>query len=180
MDGSAVVLFEDETILRLFPVLRRAWSLSGEPATVGITGQNAKRVLFGAINVHTGHRIVMLYPTLRQSGFQAFLRLIRRSYPRRFIRILLDAASAHRAPESRALAGTLNIELIWLPKQCPELNVMDHLFKAVKADICANHQYKNIDQHAGYAQDYILKLSNKQARTLAGILSKNFWLKKLL
>lgn len=167
-------------MLRLFPVLRRAWSLSGEPAMVGITGQNAKRVLFGAINVNTGHRITMLYPALKQSCFQEFLRLIRRSYPWRPITILLDAASAHRAPESRALAITLNIELIWLPKQCPELNVMDHLFKAVKADICANHQYKTIDEHATYAKDYIINLSNKQARTIAGILSKNFWLKKLL
>ena len=180
MDSSAILLFEDETVLRLFPVLRRAWSLSGEPAMVGITGQNAKRVLFGAINVHTGHRIVMLYTALKQSGFQEFLRLIRRSYPWRPITILPDAASAHTAPASRVLATTLNIELIWLPKQCPELNVMDHLFKAVKADICANHQYKNIDQHATYAKDYILKLSNKQARTLAGILSKNFWLRNLL
>ena len=180
LDDSAVILFEDETILRLFPVLRRAWSLSGEPATGGISGQNAKRVLFGAINLHTGHRIVMHYPSLRQSGFQEFLHLIRRSYPGHSIKLLLDAASAHTAPASRALAWTLNIDLIWLPKQCPELNAMDHLFKALKADISANHQYKNIDEHVTYAQDYILKLSNKQARILAGILSKNFWLKKLL
>jgi hypothetical protein len=37
---------EDETILRLFPVRRRAWSLRGEQALVPITAQNAKRVLF--------------------------------------------------------------------------------------------------------------------------------------
>ena len=70
LGDSAVILFEDETILRLFPVLRRAWSLSGEPATVAISGQNTKQVLFGAINMHTGHRIVMLYAALKQSGFQ--------------------------------------------------------------------------------------------------------------
>jgi hypothetical protein len=162
-------------------VLRRAWSLSGQQATVDITGQNARRVLFGAINMHTGHRMVMPYAALSQSGFQQFLRLVRRSYPRwRPICILLDAASAHKAPKSRALARMLSIELIWLPKQCPELNAMDHLFRALKANICANHQYNNIDQHATHAQDYILQLSNKQARTIAGILSKNFWLRKLL
>jgi len=161
-------------------VLRRAWSLSGEPAMVAISGQNAKQVLFSAINMHTGHRIVMLYAALKQSGFQEFLHLICRSYSRRPITILLDAASAHTAPASRTLAWMLNIDLIWLPKQCPELNAMDHLFKALKANISANHQYNNIDEHATYAQDYLLKLSNKQARTIAGILSKNFWLKKLL
>src|SRR3954447_4237469 len=160
MDDAAVILFEDETMLRLFPVLRRAWSLSGVQATVDITGQNARRVLFGAINVHTSHRIVMPYPALSQSGFQQFLRLIHRSYPRRPICLLLDAASAHKAPKSRALARTMSIDLIWLPKQCPELNAMDHLFRALKANICANHQYKNIDQHATHAQDYILQLMN--------------------
>jgi hypothetical protein len=39
---DAVLLFEDETILRLFSVLRRAWSLRGEQAVVPITGSNAK------------------------------------------------------------------------------------------------------------------------------------------
>jgi hypothetical protein len=36
-----VLLFEDETVLRLFPVLRRAWALQGEQAKVAITGRNA-------------------------------------------------------------------------------------------------------------------------------------------
>jgi DDE superfamily endonuclease len=177
---SAVLLFEDEIILRLFPVLRRAWSLSGQQATVDITGLNAKRVLFGAINLHTGHRIVMRYANMRQSGFQTFLRLLRCHYAGRPLWILLDAGSTHIASKSQALAADLNIELIWLPKQCPELNAMDHLFKEVRADVSANYQHQNIEQHAVQAERYILNLTNKQALKKAGILSKNFWLKNLL
>ena len=172
-----MLLFEDETILRLFPVLRRAWSLSGEQATVGITGRNAKRVLFGAINLHTGHRIVMRYASMKQSGFQEFLRLLSRRYQNRPVWLLLDAASAHTAPKSLALAKALNVELIFLPKQCPELNAMDHLFKEVKADISANYQYSSIDEQTAWAETYLLHLTNKQALKRAGILSKNFWLK---
>lgn len=140
MPLSAVLFFEDEIILRLFPVLRRAWSRSGEQARVGITGRNAGRVLFGAINLHTGHRVVMGHPGMGQKGFQAFLLRLRRSYPGRPLWILLDAGSAHTAPKSQNLAKELQIKLIWLPKQCPELNGMDHLFKEVKADISANYQ----------------------------------------
>jgi transposase len=161
-------------------VLRRAWSLKGESARMGITGQNAKRVLFGSINMCTGHRIVMGYPTMRQSGFQLFLHLLRRSYPGRKIWLLLDGAGPHTAPKSQTLAGMLNIELVWLPKQCPELNAMDHLFKEVKADISANYQYSTIEHHACYAENYILHLTNKQALIRTGILSKNFWLKAFL
>jgi transposase len=75
------------------------------------------------------------------------------------------------------VAKNLKIELVWLPKQCPELNAMDHLFKEVKADISANHQYRNVDEHAAMAEKYILQLTNQQALKKAGILSTNFWLK---
>jgi hypothetical protein len=68
---EAVWLFEDETILRLFPVLRRAWSLRGEQAVVPITGNNAKRVLFGTLNPRTGHRIVLRCRNMRQASFHS-------------------------------------------------------------------------------------------------------------
>ena len=180
MPLSAVLLFEDEIQLRLFPVLRRAWSFRGEPASVGITGRNAKRVLFGTINLRTGHRIVMQQPKLNQEGFQAFLHLLRRSYPGRQIWLLLDEATAHTAPQSQLLAKALNIQLVWLPKQCPELNAMDHLWKELRANISANYQYETIEQHAAVAEDYTLKLTNNEALKKAGILSKNFWLKSFL
>jgi hypothetical protein len=124
MPEGAVLLFEDETILRLFPVLRKAWSLRGEQAVVPITGSNAKRVLFGTLNLRTGHRIVFRSPNMRQEHFQSFLRLLRRSYPRRPIWLLLDEAPCHIAPRSQALAEALNMVLIWLPKQCSELDLM--------------------------------------------------------
>jgi DDE superfamily endonuclease len=72
-----VLLGEDETGLRLFPVLRRAWALQGEQAHVAMTGCNAQRVLFGAMNLRTGHRVVLRCPTMAQAHFQAFLRLVR-------------------------------------------------------------------------------------------------------
>lgn len=179
MPLSAVLLFEDETVLRLFPVLRRAWSLKGEQGRVAITGRNAKRVLFGVINIHTGHRIVKVYNNMRQENFQDFLRLLRRSYRRRPVWILLDKAGGHTTPRSTSLAKSLNIELIWLPKQCSELNGMDHLWKEVKSDISANYQFVNIDEHAAAADLYCRSLTNRQAKVRAGILSKNFWLKHL-
>jgi transposase len=179
MPLSAVLLFEDETVLRLFPGLRRAWSLSGEQAPVAITGRNAKRVLYGMINIHTGHRIVRCYKNMRQENFHDFLRLLRRSYPGRSLWIVLDRAGGHTTPRTTTLAKALNIELIWLPKQCSELNAVDHLWKEVKSSVSANYQFTTIDEHAAAAEKYVISLTNHQAKTKAGILSKNFWLKHL-
>jgi DDE superfamily endonuclease len=175
-----VLLFEDETILRLFRVLRRAWSLRGEQAIVPITGSNAKRVLFGTINPRTGHRIVLCRPNIRQEHFQAFLRLLRQSYLGREIWLLLDEAPCHIAPKSQALAEDLDIVLIWLPKQCSELNAMDQLWRELKDNISANYQFKDIEEHAVMAEQWILSLSKSEALVKAGVLSKNFWLQSFL
>lgn len=180
MPPSAVLLFQDEIIVRLFPVIRRAWSPQGEQAMVDISGKNARQVLYGTINMHTGHRVLMRYPRLSQEGFQAFLRLLRQPYPGRPVWLLLDAATAHTTAKSQTLAKTLGIELVWLPKQCPELNAMDHLWKELRTDISANYQYQSVDEHAVFAELYTLSLSNQQALKKAGILSENFWLKSFL
>jgi hypothetical protein len=177
MPPSAVLLFEDETILRLLPELRRAWSLCGRQAWVPITGQNAKCVLFGTLNPRTGHRIVARGSGLRQACFQQFLGLLRRSHPGRQIWLILDKATCHTAPKSQALAQSLDMVLIWLPKQWPELNGMDQLWRELKANISANFQYPNIQKHAALAEQWTYSLSNTEALRKAGILSEQFWLK---
>ena len=177
---NAVWLFEDETILRLLPELRRAWSLRGEQARIPITGQNAKCVLFGTINPRTGHRIVARSPSLRQAYFQKFLSLLRQSYPGRQIRLILDKASSHTAPGSRILARSLGIILLWLPKQWSELNGMDQLWRGLKTQISANAQFNHVHEHATFAQQWIASLSKTEALRKAGILSKGFWLKSFL
>ena len=177
---QAVWLFEDETILRLFPVLRRAWSLRGEQAVVPITGNKANRVLFGTLNPRTGYRLVFRCLNMRQESFQAFLRFLRHAYPGRAIWWLLDEAPCHIAPKSQALAETLHIRLVWLPKQCSELNARDHLWRALKEKIAANYQFKNIDEHADFAENWLRFLSDHETLRKAGVFSKHFWLQSFL
>jgi len=171
-----VVLFQDETILRWFPPLRHAWAFRGQQAVVPITGNNAKRVLFGALNPRTGHRLVLRRVRQRQEDFQAFLRYLRRHYPGRPIWLLLDKAPGHEAGRSQALASRLGIEFVWLPKQCSELNAMDHLWKELKRLIAANRQYRTIDAEAQQAELWLLGLTAQEALRKAGVLSGNFWL----
>lgn len=58
--------------------------------------------------------------------------------------LLLDRASAHTDHKTQALAGALDIELLWLPKQAPELNAMDQLRRELKRLIAANRQAESI------------------------------------
>jgi len=172
-----VLLMEDETLLRLVPPLRACWAWRGRQAVVPITGRNAKRVLFGTINLRTGHRIVLRRPRMRQEDFQAFLRLLRVRYGGREVWLVLDEAPCHVAQKSLAMAASLNIALVWLPKQCSELNAMDHLWKELKRLMAANRQFRTIDEGAEDAEHWVLGLSTQEALRKTGILSKNYWLK---
>src|SRR5438067_8003571 len=73
-------LAEDETDLRLFPPLRAGWALRGHPAPVPVGGGNAKRVLFGAINLETGRRLMLARRRGRGEDFRAFLEEVHRFY----------------------------------------------------------------------------------------------------
>jgi transposase len=180
MPLSAVLLFEDETIIRLFPNIHRAWSFKGEQGYVGISGRNDQRALFGTINMRTGHRVVMAERYLRQDGFQALLKEVRRVYKGRPVWMIADNATPHKTNSSLALAQRLNITLIWLPIQCSELNAMDHLWRSLKADISSNYQYSHVEEHTTAALNYVRNLSNATTLLKAGILSENFWLKAFL
>ena len=48
-------MFTDWTLLRLFPPLRALWAVIGTQAKVVITGQNARRVLFGLLATFDDH-----------------------------------------------------------------------------------------------------------------------------
>lgn len=180
MPPDAVLLFADATILRWFPPLRYTWAFRGEQAHVRITGENAKRVLFAALNPRTGRRLILRRFRQRQDDFQEFLRYLRRRYGGRPLWLLLDKASCHQAAASQRLAARLQMTLLWLPKQCPELNPQDHLWKELKRLIVANRQYQSLDQEACQAERWLLGLSPGTALRKAGILSGDFWLKELM
>lgn len=181
MQPGDVLLFTDWTLLRLFPPLRAAWSRVGEQAVVPITGANAKRVLFGAINVRTGHRVVLIRKQAGGADARAFFTELRRRYRQAGrIWLLLDRASAHTDRKTEALAADLRIALIWLPKQRSELNAMDQLWKELKRLIAANRQAASIDALAEEAADWVRHLTPQEALRKASILSPRFWLKHLL
>jgi transposase len=158
-----VLLCCDWTLLRLFPPLRATWARKGTQATVPITGANAKRVLFGAINLQTAHRVVLIRPRAGAADAQAFLCEIRRRYRTAgTIWLLADRASAHTAARTQMLAAALGIRFLWLPKQAPELNAMDQLWREVKRLIAANRQAASADALVSNAAGWVLGLTPQQ------------------
>ena len=168
MPVLTVLLAEAETDLLLFPPLRSNWSLRGQPSRVLISGRNARRVIFGALNLHTGKRLFLASSKQTQQDFQTFLRQIYNHYRGWNIAILLDGNSTHTARKSIQCAESLDIRLLWLPKRSPELNPMDHLWGHAKNVTSANLQFPTIDGHVHHFLEYLNSLSNWDAREISG------------
>lgn len=145
-----------------------------------LSGWNARRVVFGCMNLVTGHRLFQIRRYQRALDFQAFLRQVHRQYRGWQVALLLDSDSSHTANGSQALAAQLRVRLLWLPKRAPELNPMDTLWGQGKDAMSANKQCTNIDEQAESFITYLSGLSNKEALQTSGVLSAHFWLKHVL
>jgi hypothetical protein len=170
------VLAQDETDLLLFPPLRRSWAPLGQQAHVPISGHNAKRVVFGCVNIKTGQLTLLVRKKHRGEDFQAFLEQVRKTYRGRPIVMLLDEDSSHTAHASVRLAKKRRVRLLWLPKRSPHLNPVDHLWRDPKQKICANHQEPTIEALVVRFMRYLLALPPEDVLRKAGLLSSRFWL----
>lgn len=171
-----VVLFEDESLLREFPPLRSAWAKRGTQARVAITGNNARRTIFGVLNPRTGKRLLLKRIRNRAEDFQAFLRHIRAHYRRWDIFLVLDQASSHTAKKTKALAEKLRIEFAFLPTACPELNPIELLWRRGKDHVSANRVYTKVDEQADAFVNHLLSFTDRHALHTTGCVSAGFWL----
>lgn len=180
LPSRSVVLAEDETDLLLFPPLRSAWALRGQPTRVWLSGRNARRVVFGTLNLWTGKRLFLVRHRQRAADFQAFLQLIHHHYRGWHVVLVLDEDPSHTAQRSLALAAQYGIHWLWLPKRAPELNPLDTLWGHAKNLICANQQSATLDDQVERFVSYLNGLSNREALNTAGVYSPHFWLQNAL
>lgn len=168
----------DETIITETPPLYSCYCRIGEQCDVPITGNRRKRILHGCLNIRSGDTPLLITAEWNQDTHQAFLLMIRSHWRGWRIILFEDRGSPHTAEESMELAASLGIEVRLLPRATPELNAMDHLWRAVKGRALANRPTRSIDDSADAACRHILEMSRRERLKKAGVLSGNFWLTK--
>jgi transposase len=168
----------DETILTETPPLSHCYGRRGEQVCVPITGNHAKRVLHGVINVRSGEVLLLITEAWDQATHQAFLAMIRAHWRGWRIVLFEDRGAPHTAVASLRQATARHLEVRFLPRATPELNAMDHLWRHVKGRALANRPTRSIDASADNACRDILAMSRRERLRKAGVLSGDFWLTK--
>ena len=166
----------DETLITETPPLTSCYCRIGEQRRIPITGNRAKRVLHGVLNIRSGDVLLLITERWTQVTHQTFLQMIRAHWRGWHIVLFEDRGSPHTADNSQVLAAELGIQIRFLPRATPELNAMDHLWRHTKQYGLANQPTHSIDQSAEAACQYILDLRPRERLRKAGVLSGDFWL----
>jgi hypothetical protein len=171
-----VLLMLDETIITETPPLYSCNGRIGTQVRVPITGNRAKRILHGVLNVRSGYVLLLITEEWVRETHQAFLRMIR-AHGRGWHVVLFEHRGSPRtAEESRELARDLALELRFLPTASLELKAIDQLWRRVKDYTVANRATQTIEQSVDHVCQYILALRPHERLRQAGIFSGNFWL----
>lgn len=159
--AGAHVLVEDETDIRLFPVLRRMWLRVGEQLRLIAPLQNEKRTIFGAIEIETGVVFYRLFAHKRRLEMIAFLSDLVAHYDAEPLLVILDHASIHK---SRALREWLalhpQIEWAYLPRYGGHKdNPVEKLWWHLKGTALANRCCSSIAELVAAVERYFAQLT---------------------
>jgi putative transposase len=164
-----VFLYQDETTLRLLPVIRGKWMRIGTQSRIPTgSGWNRSFKVFGALDAHSGNWTYRIVEKCNALSFLAFLQALLEAYPQGRIYVILDGASWHRAQRVQAWLDTqARIELVWLPTGSPKLNPVERIWGKLKDQVAANRWYGTPQALRTVTEHFLDSLSPEKASQIA-------------
>jgi transposase len=147
-DPDATLLAEDECEVGLLATVRAMWQRVKTQVRLPTPGQNAKRGVFGALNLRTGRWHSQVSAHKRSVEFTAFLDLLLTAYAVGTIYVILDNVSIHHSQTTRAwLADHPRLQLVYLPTYTGHrLNPVEKVWWQLKRSIAANRNFTDLAQ----------------------------------
>lgn len=158
-----VIISQDEAEVHLYPYLVAIWCMVGAPQSeVTTPGKNAKRVVYGGLNLKTGHLTSYWASTKSGGHFIQFLEKLLLQYPDRSILMITDNGSFHHTKKVAAFLEAHQdiLEVKWLPPYCPDLNDIERTWRKLKSSYAANFLFNSLDDLADNVQRGIDELND--------------------
>ena len=167
----------DETALREFPPLRAGWILQGHLARVTISGRNARRTLFGALNVATGELVCLPLVRCRTDDIVTAVTALGQMRPGIPKLLIWDNAPPHHPHRVRDAAAEAGITLAFLPFRSPELMPLEELWRGLKQTVAANRCYASLEELVARALTWLTTMRDADRCHRCGLRSSKFeWL----
>lgn len=174
---AAKLAYFDSTDLHLCPEVGNVYQPTADQVKVDTPGlYNPWYALFGSLVYPSGEGLYTIHHLKRHQEVQAHLQALLDSDPDSFWFVVLDNASAHTTPAlDRFLHHNRHrLELVFLPTYSPNLNLIEKLWKLMRAQVTNNQFFDDLPALAQAVVDWFDKLSFAQFCSLLGIFDPSF------
>jgi transposase len=152
LPDDETVVFEDEVDVQLNPKIGCMWMFRGQQAPVVTPGDNDKRYLAGSWHWRTGKLFTTGGDKRDGALFVRHLHELRRRLRRyRVIHVICDNAKFHHdcwAVWEFCHRYGARVQLHFLPKYAPELNLVERVWWILHEQITRNHQCRSMEELA--------------------------------
>lgn len=153
------------------------WQEIGKAGTKIISSNTGRKrvTILGALNpINLNPTALVTESNCDQEAMKVFLKEIRKEYPNAdTIHAILDNARYHYAKSVREKAKELKIELIFLPPYCPNLNLIERLWKFLKKKLKKNKFYDTFEKFTDAICKFFENI-NQHKEELKRLLTLNF------
>jgi transposase len=104
------------------------------------------------------------------------LEAIKKENPDIPITMVMDNARYQRCALVQEKAKSLDIELLFLPSYSPNLNLIERVWKFVKAESLGGKHYENFQQFQQGINDCVSQLSSTHKKKMDTLITRNFQL----
>jgi len=144
---AAKLAYFDSTDLHLCPEIGQTYQPTAEQRKVETPGQyNPWYALFGSLVYPSGEGLYTIHQLKRHQEVQAHLQQLLDSDPEVFWFVILDNASAHTTPalDQFLQDNQHRLELVFLPTYSPNLNLIEKLWKLMRAQVTNNQFFVDL------------------------------------
>jgi transposase len=158
------VFSQDESRVGLLTVRRRRLTACGVQP-VGLIQHTCEWFyIYGAVAPTPGERFFLELPYRNADTFQRFVDAFAQAFPDSFNILRLDNSGAHTAQRIRWPA---NVQSVWLPPYCPELNPIERVWRDVKDDL-AWHPFVDLEAQQVYVGNLLQAYDAPTLQALTG------------
>ena len=168
----AKLAYFDSTDLHLCPEIGNTYQPTPKQLKVETPGQyNPWYALFGSLVYPSGEGLYTIHQLKRHQEVKAHLQQLLDTDPDVFWFVILDNASAHTtsALDQFLQDNQHRLELVFLPSYSPNLNLIEKLWKLMRAQVTNNQFFVDLPTLAKAVVDWFEKLSFAQFCSLLGV-----------
>ena len=127
----------------------------------------------GAYNPRTREVIFLEEETINAKATARLILAILAKYPTQKVHLILDNAPYHRAKIMQLFAHHSRVNLIYLPPYCPNLNLIERLWKFMYKKVTLFRRYSRFSEFRAAITNFLRHLP-KHDRELASLMTEKF------